>query len=157
MSNEVTGLSGYVHAILKDKYGFVKEEREGPNVIVHKGREDTVRLLASVTPPTAFQWVAIGTGAVAATTLDATLGTELTALGGGKYIGARTITTQTSANDTAQYVTMWTFSGTTTVSESGIFNNATASTGDMLCLQVFTGIPVQNGDILTITWLIKAT
>lgn len=156
MSNESAGLSGYVHCILTDRYGFVKEEREGPNVIVHKGRENTVKLLSNQSG-TAFQWVAIGRNSTAATTLDAALGDEINAIGGPKYLAVRSITTQTSANDTAQYVTMWTFSGTTTVTESGIFNSATTIAGDLLCRQVFTGIPVQSGDILTITWLIKAT
>jgi hypothetical protein len=98
-TNEQAGLTGHVHALLTDRYGFVKEERDGPNIIVAKGREDTVRLLASVSAPAAFQWVALGTGVTAATTADAALVAELTTLGGPKYLSTRTIVSQTTTKD----------------------------------------------------------
>jgi hypothetical protein len=151
------GLSGQVAMVLRDRYGFIKEERDGPNVITVKGREQTVRNLSNQTG-TAFGYMAIGIGTVTEASTDTTLTSEVTAGGGARAATLKSITTVTSAYDTAQFITTYTFTGSYNITESGVFNNTIGgSPNDMLCRKTFTSIPVQNGDQLTVTWKVTAS
>ena len=150
------GLSGQVHALLKDQYGFIKYENVGPNVVTVIGREYTVRGLTS-TSAIAFKWVGIGTNAGGEATTDTSLGSECVSLGGSRTSCIPTITTVTSNNDTAQFIVTFTFTGNLNVSESGVFNNSTFPSGNILCRKTFAVIPCQNGDQLTITWKVTAS
>jgi hypothetical protein len=152
--NDTFGLHGQVNMVLRDQYGYIKEERDGPNTITIKGREQTVRNLSNQTG-TAFGYTAIGTGTVTETVNDTTLGAEVAAGGGQRTAATKSITTVSSANDTAQFVTTYNFTSSYTVTESGIFT-ATAA-GDMLCRKTFASIAVQNGDQLTLTWKVTAS
>jgi len=156
MTDTACGLSGQVHSILRDRMGFIKEERFGPNTVVTKGKENVVRLMSSQSG-VPFKWVGIGTASTGVTSTDASLGAEIVTYGGVRTLSTQSITTVYSSNDSAQFVAVWTFSGSLNVAESGIFNNSSSLAGDMLCRQTFTAIPVQSGDQLTITWKVTAT
>jgi hypothetical protein len=149
------GLAGQVYTLLHNRYGFLKEERLGPNMVTNKGEEQTVRCLSNQTG-TAFGWIGIGTNSGGEAETNTTLGAEITTGGGVRSVATKTITTVTSANDTANFVCIWTFSASFNVTESGVFNNVAYPSGDMLCRKVFAAIPVQSGDQLTITWRVTA-
>ena len=104
--------------------------------------------------PAAATYIAVGTGATAANVADTTLQTELAASGLSRAAGSVSLVTTTVTNDTAQVVVTFTVTGTQAVTESGLLN--AASTGTLLCRQVFSAINVVNGDSLQITWKVKA-
>ncbi len=102
-----------------------------------------------------FNYIAIGIGVVAAAVTDTALASEITSNGGQRTIGAATRVTTSVTNDTAQLVNTFTFTGAFTVTESGIFNAASA--GTLKCRQVIGGVSVVSGDSLQIIWQTKAS
>ena len=110
------------------------------------------RLMGSGSPA-AFTYIAVGTGATAANAADTALQTELATSGLSRVAGTPSLVTTTGTNDTAQLTTTFTVSGTAAVTESGVLN--AASTGTLLCRQVFSAINVVSGDSLAITWKVK--
>ena len=61
----------------------------------------------------------------------------------------------TGSGGTSAVVTLtsvFTATGITTIDESGIFDDPTASSGNMLARKDFTGIPLTAGDNLTVEW-----
>lgn len=97
-----------------------------------------------------FNYIAIGTGVVAAAVTDTTLGTEITTGGGERGVATLSRTTTDVTNDTATQVLTYNFTATFAVTESGVLNAAAA--GVLLCRQVFSAINVANGDSLQVTW-----
>lgn len=102
----------------------------------------------------AFTYIAVGTGATAANVTDTTLQTETATSGLSRANATVSLVTTTVTNDTAQLVNTFSVTGTVAVTESGVLN--AASSGTLLCRQVFSAINVVNGDSLQITWKIKA-
>ena len=153
MSNEQLGLSGQVHMVLKDRYGFIKDERDGPNLVVTDGKEEVARLVGGQSGD-AFTHIAIGIDNTAASAGQTTLISESTSEGAERAAADVSIITQTVSNDSAQFVNTFSFTDAFSIVESGVFNNSV--TGDMLCRQVFTALAVDNGDSLTVTWKIRA-
>lgn len=97
-----------------------------------------------------FTYIAIGTGAVAASATDTTLGTEITTGGGARAAATASRTTTDVTDDTATLVLTYNFTATFAVTESGVLNAGAA--GVLLCRQVFSAINVVNGDSLQVTW-----
>jgi hypothetical protein len=99
----------------------------------------------------------MGTGTVAPAAGDTALGAEKDEAGAAttthKSATASRVTT-TVTNDTAQDVVTFNYTATLAVTESGVFNAATA--GTMLCRQTFSAVNVVNGDSLQFTWKVKA-
>lgn len=104
--------------------------------------------------PAAATYIALGTGVTAANVTDTTLQTESATSGLSRANGSVSLVTTTVTNDTAQIVNTFSVTGTVAVTESGVLN--AASSGTLLCRQVFAAINVINGDSLQITWKIKA-
>ena len=102
-----------------------------------------------------FDYLAIGTGTTAPAATQTTLTTEITNNGGERAASTNSQVTTSVANDTAQFVHAWTFTGTFAVTESGIFD--TSSAGNMLARQTFSAINVISGDSLQITWKVQAS
>lgn len=102
----------------------------------------------------AFTYIAIGEGTTAAAASQTTLVTEITNRGGGRQVATVSRITTTVTNDTAKWSYTFTFTGTVAVTESGIFNAASA--GDMLARQVMSAVNEGNGDQLTVNWMIKS-
>ena len=100
--------------------------------------------------PAAFTRIAIGIGTAPGSTATA-LASEVTDTGLGR-IAAETISTiqTTLADDTANWVHVFTSTGSKTITEAAIFN--AASGGDMLIVgAVSPSAPMVNGDTLTLT------
>jgi hypothetical protein len=154
MSDEALGLQGHVHIVKHDRYGFIREVRDGPNLVVTDGKEETARLLLGSTfGANAFSHIAIGEDNTAPAAGQTALLDEITSQGGERDAATLTLATTSVSNDTAQYVTSYSFTDSFTVQESGLFNHS--ATGDMLCRQTFTALSVGNGDSLTVTWKIR--
>lgn len=154
MSGESLGLSGHVHMVLRNRYGFIREVQDGPNLIVTDGKEETARLLLGGTfSGDSFTDVAIGTDNTGAAAGQTSLEAEITSEGGERAVADRYILQTSVAGDTAQFVTSYPFTDSFSVQESGLFNDSTG--GDMLCRQTFTALAVGNGDSLTVTWKIR--
>ena len=98
-----------------------------------------------------FVNIALGTGTQGSPTTATALAAEITTLGGGRGAATATQTTTSVTNDTTQLVKTFTFSGNLAITEEGIFDSASASSGSMLAYQSFSVINVANGNTLTIT------
>jgi len=96
---------------------------------------------------TAFSYLAIGTGVVAASVNDTALGTE-------NDRGSATVSRDTVsvANDTSKFVKNFAFTGSVAVTEAGIFNDV--SVGVLLARSVFDAINVVDGDSLEISYFV---
>lgn len=71
---------------------------------------------------------------------------------------AATTTTETDAGSgpvsVVQKVTFTNAGSSNTVSEAGLFNSTTYNARGMFSYQTFTGIPLSNGDSLTVQWTV---
>lgn len=148
----------YIFEHIRD--GKVIGVREIDNIITQVGIAEVAQLIGTDTTSgaTAFDYIAIGTGTVAAAATDTALGTELTGVGDGKRAaGTGTVTDPDSVgyNDTFQLVVTFNFTTSHAVTESGVFNAATA--GTLLSRTTFSAINVANNDSLQVTWKIKVS
>ncbi len=136
---------------LRDKDGNIKDHRMLHNLITTVGHAAANGRMSNQGAYSPFVNLSIGIGVVAAAIADTALGSEITTFGGGRSAATATQVTTTTANDTTQLVKTWTFTGTFAVTEEGIFDSASASTGSMLARQVFTAVNVVSGDSLQVT------
>ncbi len=145
-------LSGEIRLVLKDKAGNLKEDRTIKNTITAVGKAALAGLLLADVGGAAFDYIAIGVGSPSATALGSEATTNGGARRGGADVTGSRVTTSV-ANDTAQFVTTFTFTGSLAITEEGIFN--AASNGTMLASQTFAPLNVVDGDTLTITHKIQ--
>lgn len=134
-------------------FGSWQSEKTIGNLITNAGFALAAGLLNGSGSPAAATYIAVGTGATAANVTDTTLQTETATSGLSRAAGTVSLVTTTVTNDTAQILKSFSVSGTVAVTESGVLN--AASTGTLLCRQVFTAINVVNGDTLQVTWKVK--
>jgi len=149
---EKVKMSGEIHMVLRDKDGNIKETRHIKNTITDAGKAVIASLLSPDVGGTAFDYIALGTGTPGATAL----GAECTTNGGARRGGADvvgTLTTTTVSNDTMQFTTTFSFTGSLALTEEGIFNATQA--GTMLANQSFAVLNVANGDSLLINHKVK--
>ncbi len=165
--------TGHVETVVRDVDGNIKEYRQSDNLVVHNGENCASKLLFGAaggdTQNTAspgqscvgehnagFQFIGIGTSTAAPADNNAALGAE-----SGAQLARSQATTVTFTNATgtagAQVVLTRTFDNsggtTTTITESGLFNQT--ADGGMFARQTFTGISLNDGDQLTVTWTIN--
>lgn len=119
------------------------------NTITTKGKAMTADQLGGTTtaPVTAIA-IGIGTGGTTA------LNSEITTNGGQRGAATVTNTTTDTTGDTEQWVKTFTFSGSFSVTEEGLFDNNTSG-GNMLAYQSFSAISVVSSDTLQITHKVK--
>jgi len=137
-------LTGAVSLVLRDKDGNVKQTKEAKNLIVNTGLNFICDRMKD--DETAMTHMALGSGTTAAAAGDTALGSQL---------GSRVSLTSSTVTDN-QIVYVCSFpagSGTGAVTESGIFNAASA--GTMLCRVVFSTVNKSADDTLQITWTIQ--
>lgn len=144
-------------SVLKSKcspYGFLKlqhirhgkviDARIMENLLVTVGKA----LLSALTKGTGAavpDYIAVGTGAVAAAAGDTGLGSEVT-----REQSTCTQETTTTTDDTVQFVYTFSFSGSYAITEAALLNAAAA--GTLLSRRVFSAVNVVDGDSLKITW-----
>lgn len=134
-----------------DKNGKQKYYEVIENLIVNAGLAEIAGLIGNTGSPTAFTYLAVGSGSTAAAATDTTLETELTDGGLERAAATVTRTTTTATNDTLQLVKAFTVTGTKTVREVGVFN--ASSSGDMMSRSVLTADKnLESGDTFTLTY-----
>lgn len=133
--------------------GSWKSEKVIGNLITNAGFALAAGLLNGSGSPAAATFIAVGTGVTAANVTDTTLQTETATSGLSRAAGTLSLVTTSVTNDTAQILKSFSVSGTVAVTESGVLN--AASTGTLLCRQVFSAINVVNGDTLQVTWKVQ--
>lgn len=134
--------------------GSWEDKRVIHNLITSAGKAGAASRINGAGGEAAFIYIAMGTGTTPAAAGDTTLETELASAGLSRVSATASRVTTSVTNDTAQLSTVFSVSGTVTVTESGVLN--ASSGGTLLCRQTFTGIPLVNGDTLTVTWKIQA-
>ena len=154
MSDESLGLTGQVQMTLRDRYGFVKEERYGPNLVVTAGKTEVAKLISGTSLASdPFEYIAIGDDITGESAGQTALISEITSGGGERNPYGTAYVSEAAA--VLQFITTYTFTSDFSVKESGVFN-ANAS-GDMLCRQTFTALAVSSADALTVTWKITVS
>lgn len=131
-------------------FGHWSDKKVVRNLVTTVGKALVAGRINASGAPAAADYIAVGTGTNAAAAGDTTLQTELAASGLSRAAATVSLVTTTTTNDTAQMLKSFTVTGTAAVTESGVLN--AASTGTLLCRQVFSAINVVNGDTLQITW-----
>jgi hypothetical protein len=140
-------------------FGYWSASKFNSNLITDAGRAAAASRINGSGGEALFDKIGQGVGVAAAANSDTALGTEKD--------GANTTTTThaisaatasrvttTVTNDTAQLVGTVSETATMAITESGLFNAATA--GSLLARQTFSAVNVVNGDSLQFTWKIKA-
>ena len=137
--NETIGLVGEVEILLNNTIVVQKK-----NLIVQVGKNFLANaVLSNSTSP--FVAIAVGSSTTAASSGDTTLGSE-------SYRSAYS-TTNTLNNVITLTLLLVPGVATGSISEAGIFNNATSG-GTMLSRIVFSTITKQSIDTLRLTWTI---
>ena len=170
-------MNGHLEIIATDPNGQIKAYRQTDNAITIAGENCVAKALfkgtgtgagsqgtAGCTGAVTSPWVylAVGTGTGTETNTSTALGTELATSGLTRALATTvTITNSTTggAGSSAASVSVaktFTVSGTQTVTEAGLFNETSSSNTDsMFARKVFTGVTVNNGDSLTVTWTVN--
>ena len=156
---ETAGFRDRVILVHRDKEGKVIATRDSGwqdhKCLTNTGFASVAGLLLTDVGDTAYDYIGIGTGVVAADPTDTDLGTPVK-----RKAGTGTRETTTVANDTAQIVVTFaaadTLSGAQAITESGVMNAAAA--GTMACRQTFDPMNMNwdAGDSLQVTWKVQA-
>ena len=125
--------------------GDLVEKREEKNLVVHVGKVFMMQRMQLSTNPV-MSHMAVGVANVAPTTSQTALLGETARVS----LDSNTIT-----NNTITYIATFGAgvpSGSATLTEAGMFNNASANAGTMLCRVRFNEVNKSNSDIIVITW-----
>lgn len=143
------GTDSNVYVTVRDADGNVKATRAVHNVETNAGIEAIQQLINDgVSDPTdgQFSAIAIGTGTSSFSASSTSLNSEDT-----RAAASCSQSTTSVTNDTMTLENTFNFSGSKTIAETGVFNNTTSG-GVMLCATTFSGVPVEDGDSMTVTW-----
>ena len=124
--------------------GFIK------NTITNAGKAEVAGLVGNSGSPTAFTYLAVGTDNTAPAATQTALQAEITDSGLERASATVSLETTTVTDDTLQLQKVWTATGSKTVEEIGIFNDASA--GTMLGRALTTSKAVTSGETLTGTY-----
>jgi len=147
-------ITGSVRLVCRRKDGSLKWDTGFmKNVITNTGFAALAGLAGDADAQTAFTYLAVGTDDTAAAAAQSALVAEITDTGLERAAATVTRETTTQTNDTLQLVKEWTATGSKTVEEVGVFNDASA--GIMLGRKVTGSKAVAVDDKLTGTYQIK--
>lgn len=134
---------------IRDINGNIRDKWKVDNLVVDAGLAQLALLTgdASATP---FTYIAVGTSSTAVAANQTTLVAETTTNGLERAAGTVSRTTTTVTNDTYRITKTWTATGSVTVEEVGVFNDASA--GTMLSRALTTTKAVSSGETLTGTY-----
>ncbi len=130
-------------------------------VIVNGGQKIPSGRMIGSTPsqgePKYIGWgTSAGTAAVADTSLFGEKDVDCSSTSGTRTTGSSSQVTTTQTNDTYQVTGTRTATGSGgTITNAGLFDNATISSGTLYCKGDFTGIPLAAGDAIAFTFAIK--
>lgn len=152
MINDALKATGEVRFVLVDENGNLKQDITHKNLVVTVGKAFIAsRMTGTSKAVMSHMW--LGSGSTAADASQTALTTYIT--------NASASVTATASSNTVTYVATFganvpVSSGSTQISEAGLFNGTggTTPTPDMLARTTFTQITKLSGDTLTITWTI---
>lgn len=130
--------------------GIIKEELSFFNKMTNASLAVISGLVGNTGSQTAFTYLAVGTSTTAVSAAHTALQAEITDSGLARASATITRQTTTQTNDTLQLVKTWTVTGTKTIEEIGIFNDASA--GTMLARALTGGQAVVNTNVITATY-----
>lgn len=131
-----------VRVELRDKFGRIKEVREGHNIVTDAGLAHIADQLSASPGEGAMSHMAVGTGTNAAAAGDTALQTQL---------DRNALSGRTDAAAVLTYTATWAAGdGTGAITEYGIFN--ASSGGTMLARFVDAVINKGASDSLSVTW-----
>jgi len=133
--------------------GRLKYYKHIRNVLTNTGFAAHAKRLVGVTQ-NAFDYIAVGTDATAASASQTALLAEIADSGLSRaQDGTTTVETTTQTDDTGNVGVTFNITGSKTITEYGLFNDSSA--GVMLARQTDTALPVINGETLAVTWKIQ--
>ncbi len=115
------------------------------NITTTIGKEIAAKLLGGLTTRT-FNYVQIGTGAVAAVVGDTTLGAFYK-----EKLGATTFVSPNILN----IIAVIDITSTISLTETGLFDDILANSPDLLARVVFTTVAASSGDKFYVTWQVS--
>lgn len=143
MLTESITVKGNLEILVLDENKQVKDQRKINNLVVSGGKNYIAARMTS-NANVIMSHMAIGVANIAPTVSDTLLLGELARVA----FDSVTVTA-----NTISYVTTYSpGTGTGTLAEAGIFNSATANTGEMLCRTRFNEVNKAAGDTIVITW-----
>lgn len=142
--NEAIRMKGHITFTKLNKDREVVDVREVDNLIVTAGKNLMATLLYGT--GTGFNAIALGSGTTSASAGDTALETEITTNG-----GERGSATTSSTDNVAEFEREFNFTGSLSVTESGILNNTTSG-GTLLARQTFSELNFVDGDSLVVRW-----
>lgn len=145
-------IKGRIDFEIRGVDGIIRDKWTVYNTITNAGIAQ-IALLAGSAAAVPFTYLAVGTGNTAPGASQTTLVTELTDSGLERASATVSRTTTTQTNDTLTMTKEWTSSGTKTVEEVGIFNDA--SVGTMLSRALTGSKSLVSGEKLTATYKVK--
>ena len=122
-------------------------------LLVNTGKA-TVTSYLSGGAPSQPKYVGWGTGAGTTALTDTTLFTEVGATRG---TGTASQITTTTTNDTLQVTNTLTSGSGQTITNAGIFDNATVGSGNLFAKGDFTGVALNSGDSIAFTFKVQFT
>jgi len=164
--NESAYMIGHVEYTVRGADGQVKQYVQGDNLIVQRGKDCAAQMIFDNSSSTActitsgttgFNFIAIGnaTGAVSGDELQLDTGTSV----GEIDRTPGTVTIDITGTDTIATITTttpfaFTSISSTTVQQSGLFDDGTPVSGNMFAMRDALAIPVTSADTLAVTWKI---
>jgi hypothetical protein len=143
MIKESVKLRGNLDIVVYDEQKQIKDERKVNNLVVAVGKNYIASRMES-NAAVVMSHMAVGGGNVSPTTSDTTLSGEIDRV---------ILDSTTRTNNTLVYVCTFPAGvATGTLAEAGIFNDATANLGTMLCRTNFNEVNKGAGDVVVITW-----
>jgi len=142
-------LKGVYNFTITGTDGKVRDSWSVENLVTNAGFAQ-LALLAGDAAAVPFTYLAVGTSSTAPAVTDTALGAEITTIGLERVAGTVSRVTTNVTDDTYRVTTTWEATGSATVEEVGVFNDAT--TGTMLSRALTGAKALTSGETLTGTY-----
>jgi len=142
-------LKGVYNFTITGTDGKVRDIWSVENLVTNAGFAQ-LALLAGDAAAVPFTYLAVGTSSTAPNVTDTTLTAEITTIGLERVAGTVSRVTTNVTDDTYRVTTTWEATGSATVEEVGVFNDAT--TGTMLSRALTGAKALTSGETLTGTY-----
>lgn len=147
-------IQGQVKLECRDKNGNLKWETGWiKNGITNTGKAAAAALVGDVDSISPFSYIAVGTSNTAFGASQTALQAEITDTGLARKSATVIRVTDIVTNDTLQFTASWNVTGSKTIEEAGIFNDASA--GIMLCRVLTDTKTVEDEDVFTLVYKVR--
>ena len=149
LMNENVSPKGQVSIEIFNSKGDLKEKVHVPNLVVTTGRNYIASRLNDTAQTQVMSHMAVGSGTAAPVLADTVLGTEITRVA---------FDSDNIVDNVITYVATYAPGvGTGAITEAGIFNDAGANLGDLLCRTTFAVVNKAVDDSMVITWTVTVS